>query len=434
MCAVMQTGVVLPELRASRDAQGGILDEMRYASVPFAKGGLHHAISLVIAPEGKEMHRSNSRDSGIDSMLSDDEDSVSLLSEDRQSLASTNSQLSFASESTEEWYHCDADGGLYPLSIAEDIGLKVQGMRRFDSQDSGLGSMVFDDDNIAIPSTDTQDPDLMDEQPSFVSSAMNRPVSMGRFSQVNPVKEKPWKKYLSAMSDRVARDKERVFKCRQQAVGKMNQWRFWDRVAMDDQQKVRVAREKEIDRELDSLAGFRVEVPIQGEIALNLLIAEMMRGKTKQASKLLGKTQLFHVAEGQFKRWEGCRAHVKTALKLTDEKNADLLRQNVSTQRIAEGLLERLDQSDSTRVRAALNALSDRKTVERCIITWLKQQCADLDLDLDKKSDGRDKRSLKRFIDRLSDDTTLGWKYKSKAYDILGEDDCPHYTVELQGS
>ncbi|MEH0002852.1 MAG: hypothetical protein V6Z78_04725, partial [Holosporaceae bacterium] len=350
---------------------------------------LSHAVPLAL--ESKARQHFGSQESGICSMLSGDEDSVSLLSEDRQSLVSTGSQLSFASEVTDEWYHCDVDGGLYPLGLEENIALEAQGMRRFKSQDSGLGSMEFVGDDISTLSEDRLSLALTDH-----------------FPQATPVKEKAWKKYLSAMSDRVARNKERAFKYRQQAVDKSNQWRFWDRVAMADQQNVRAAREKEIDRELDRLAGLKVKAPIQGEIALNLLIAEMVRGKTKQASKPLGKTQLFHVAEGQFKRWEGCRAHVKTALKLIDEKNADLLRQDISTQRIAEGLLDRLkkDNSDSTHVRAALGALSERKTVERCIVTWLKQQCADLDLD--KKSDGRDKRSLKRFIDHLSDDTTLG--------------------------
>lgn len=224
-------------------------------------------------------------------------------------------------------------------------------------------------------------------------------------------------------------DKERALKCRQKAVDKMNQWRLWDRVAMADQQKVRVARDKEIERELDRLAGFKGEAPNQGEIALNFLIAEMMRGKTKQAPKPLGKTHLFHVAEGQFRRWEGCRAHVKEALKLTDEKNADLFRQDVSTHRIAEGLLKRLNKDNSVHVRAALKALSESKTVERYIITWLKQEFAELDLH--QKRDRAHKRFLKRFIDCLSDDTTLGWQYKSKAYDILGENDFPHYTVAL---
>ncbi|MGB1230538.1 MAG: hypothetical protein ACPG7U_05190 [Holosporaceae bacterium] len=382
------------------------------ASMPPAKDSLYQAVPLAL--ESKARQCFGSQESGICSIPSGDEDSLSLLSEDRQSLASTGSQLSFASEVTEEWYHCDVGGDLYPLGLEENIALEAQGMRRFKSQDSGLGSMEFGSDDISTLSKEERSLALTDH-----------------FPQATPVKEKAWKKYLSAMSDRVARNKERAFKYRQQAVDKSNQWRFWDRVAMADQQNVRAAREKAIDRELDRLAGCDVKAATQDETALTFLIADVMRDKTKQASKPLGKTKLFQVAEGQFKRWEGCRAHVKTSLKLIDEKNADLLRQDISTQRIAEGLLDRLkkDNSNSTHVRAALGALSERKTVKRCIITWLKQQCADLDLD--QKSDGRDKRSLKDFIDRLSDDTTLGWKYKSKAYDILGEDDCPHYTVRL---
>ena len=145
-------------------------------------------------------------------MPSDDEDSVSLLSEDGQSLASTDSQLSFAPELTddlEEWYEWDSGENAAPLT--------------------GEG-LTFDAKKPLPP------------EPFFDA---NKPLPL------EPVQEGVWKKHFTTTKSWLSWGKDHTVSLLKSGGEKLYQAGVWACQEIGDRCKVRTARNKAIDKVLD---------------------------------------------------------------------------------------------------------------------------------------------------------------------------------------
>ena len=407
MCAVMQTGVVPSELRASRSAQGGTLDEVR-ASVPFVEGRLYHAVPLVInASQG--LTRPDSQESGIDSMPSDGEDSFSLLSEDRQSLASTDSQLSFASESTEEWYGWDSGENAEPLT--------------------GEGLTV--DANKLLP-----------PEPFFDADKPLPP---------EPVQEGVWKKRFTTTKSWLSWGKDHTVSLLKSGGEKLYQAGVWACQEIGDRCKVRTARHKAIDKVLDHWVRYGLDEPLQDTTYSELVVAKVMRQKIAQPTQVSSPEEMLKLSNSHFESWECVQYAVKTSLGLVDEKKADSLKQAVPMKRMVKGLLERLNRDNQDKVQSLLKEMatprklawrddrphwhfswckmSARKKASNYLVKGLKRQTSWFGLQ--KKCDAEKKNLIIDLTDRLSEALILDWDQKTEIYQSWGIEDCPHYTVEL---
>lgn len=396
MCAVMQTGIVPTSLMASRGAQGDTLGEVRYASLPPAKDGLYHAVPLAIdAPQG--LTRSDSQESGICSMTSDDDDNTSMLSEDRQSLTSTDSQLSFASVSTEKWYEWDSAESAEPLTDKE------------------------------------------------LTVDANKPLPP------EPVQESVWKKHFATIGSWLSWGKDHTVSLSKSGGAKVYQAGVWACQEISDRYKVRTARHKAIDKVLDHWVRHGLDVTLQDTTYPELVVAKMMRQKIAQPTQVPSPEEMLKLSNTRFESWECVQHSVKTSLGLVDEKKADSLKQAVPMKRIVEGLLERLDRNNQDKVQSLLKEIatprklawrdgrphwhfswckmSARKKASNYLVKGLKRQTSWFGLQ--KKCDAEKKNLIIDLTDRLFEALILDWDQKTEIYQSWGIEDCPYYTVTL---